>query len=65
MRKWFDLILIGLLAINLFRIFSDYSPQTDIMGTTIPTWISVTVQMFCIVILGFKIWKDYAAEKRL
>lgn len=65
MRKAFDFILIGLLAVNLYRTYVDYSPETDVMGASIPTWVAVLIQVLCIVFLGFKIWKDYAASKQV
>ncbi|MDO5655085.1 MAG: hypothetical protein Q4G27_02980 [Flavobacteriaceae bacterium] len=63
MRKWFDLVLIVLLLVNLYRIFSDYKPETEIMGSTIPTWVSVVVQLLCIIVLGYKVYRDYTLQK--
>lgn len=66
MRKYFDIILIGLLCINLYRIFTNYSPETELFGTTtIPTWIAVAVQVLCVLILGYKVYRDYATEKQV
>lgn len=63
MTKFLDIFLIGALALNLFNTYNNYNPETEIFGTTIPTTVAVGVQVLCIVFLGYKVWKNYAADK--
>lgn len=65
MRKAFDFILIGLLLLNIYRTYADFSPETEVLGTTIPTWVAVLIQVLCILLLAYKIYRDYAAEKQV
>ena len=63
MTKFIDIFLIGALAINLFNIYRNYSATTEILGAEIPTWVAVLVQVVCILLLAFKLYKNRAASK--
>lgn len=66
MTKFLDILLIGALLFNLYNTYRDFEPATQIFGssTSIPTWVAVLIQVVLIILLGFKVYKNYAKENK-
>ena len=65
MGKFLDIFLIAALAFNLFTTYNNYTPDTEVLGVSMPTWVTVIIQVFLIFVLGYKVWRNYAAEKQI
>lgn len=63
MRKFLDFFLIGALGLNIFNLLKNDSLQIEVLGLHMPTWIAVVIQVFCILLLGFKLYKNHVAER--
>lgn len=65
MGKLLDIVLIGLLSFNLYKIFNNYTPQTEVLGMNIPTWAAVSIQVLCIGLIAFKLYKSSKNTKSI
>lgn len=63
MSKFLDIILIAALSFNLYKIYTNYKPEMEILGANVPTWLAVVVQILCIILLGLKVRKNYLQGK--
>lgn len=63
MSKFLDIILIAALSYNLFNIYNNFTPEIEILGANMPTWVAIAVQVLCIILLGLKVRKNYLQGK--
>lgn len=63
MSKFLDIFLVAALGYNIFRTLQNYTQSVEILNTEIPTWLAITIQVICVILLCFKLWKTNAAKK--
>lgn len=63
MSKFLDIFLIAALGYNIFQTLQNYTPNVEILNTEIPTWLAISIQVICIILLCFKLWKTNVAKK--
>lgn len=59
MSKFFDIILIVALIVNIVITVKSNSSTVDVLGSEIPTWVAIAIQIACIFVLGFKAYRGF------